>query len=50
MQANIGKKDADGKMEIIPMKKKFSILKAEHNGKDIFDRSYVDRDGSRGTK
>ena len=27
---------ADGKIEMIKMKKKFSILQAEHNGKDIF--------------
>jgi len=27
---------ADGKIEIIKMKKKFSTLSAEHNGKDVF--------------
>ncbi len=35
MQENI-KISTDGKIEIIKMKKKFSILQAEHNGKDIF--------------
>lgn len=35
MRDTIGISD-DGKLNIIPMKKKFSLLTAEHNGKDIF--------------
>ncbi len=35
MKENI-KISADGKIEMVKMKKKFSILTAEHNGKDIF--------------
>jgi len=42
MKENI-KITADGKVEIIKMKKKFSQLTAQHNGKDIFDGSHVDQ-------
>lgn len=42
MKENI-KVTADGKIEIVEMKKKFSILKSEHNGKAIFDWSYKDK-------
>ncbi len=34
---------ADGKIEIIKMKKKFSILTAQHDGIDIFTWSHVDK-------
>ena len=36
---------ADGKIEIIKMKKKFSILQAEANGKDIFKWEHKDHYG-----
>lgn len=36
---------ADGKIEIIKMKKKFSLLTAEHNGKDIFKGEHEDQYG-----
>jgi hypothetical protein len=39
---------ADGKIEIIKMKKKFSILIAEHNGKDIFKGEHEDKNGNKG--
>jgi hypothetical protein len=42
MKENI-KITADGKVEMIKMKKKFSQLTAQHNGKDIFDGSHVDQ-------
>lgn len=41
---------ADGKIEIIKMKKKFSILTAEHNGIDVFKGEYEDRIGRTATK
>ncbi len=41
---------ADGKVEIIPMKKKFSILTAEHNGKSIFKGEHKDKNGNTGLK
>ena len=50
MQANIGKKDVEKKIEIFPMKKKFSIFTAEHNGKDIFKGEYKDKNGDKGIK
>ena len=40
----------DGKIEMIKMKKKFSILTAEHNGKDILDGCHADRNGKTGIK
>ncbi len=36
----------DGKIEIIKMKKKFSMLTAQHNGKDIFDGSHTDKNSN----
>jgi|GEM_PF-1427696 len=38
---------ADGKIEMIKMKKKFSILTAEHNGKDIFKGEHEDQYGKK---
>ena len=38
---------ADGKIESIKMKKKFSMLTAQHNGKDIFDGSHKDQYGKK---
>jgi hypothetical protein len=35
---------------MIKMKKKFSQLTAQHNGKDIFDGSHVDQNWNTGTK
>lgn len=49
MKENI-KITADGKVEIIKMKKKFSPLIAKHNGKDIFDGSHVDQNWNTGIK
>jgi hypothetical protein len=40
----------DGKIEVIPINKKFSILVAEHNGKDIFKGEYKDEHGKTGMK
>jgi len=39
---------ADGKIEMIKMKKKFSMLTAQHNGKDVFDGSHEDQYGKKG--
>jgi hypothetical protein len=47
MKKNI-KVTADGKIEIIKMKKKFSMLTAEHNGKDIFKGENEDSYGKKG--
>ena len=41
---------ADGKIESIKMKKKFSMLTAQHNGKDIFDGSHEDQYGKKWIK
>lgn len=41
---------ADGKIEIIKMKKKFSALTAKHNGEDIFDGGHVDKNLNIGIK
>lgn len=49
MKENI-KITADGKVEMIKMKKKFSQLTAQHNGKDIFDGSHVDQNWNTGIK
>lgn len=49
MKENI-KISADGKIEMIKMKKKFSILTAEHDGKNIFKWEYTDKSGKIGTK
>jgi hypothetical protein len=49
MKENI-KISADGKIEMIKMKKKFSILQAEHNGKDIFKGEHTDKNGDKGIK
>lgn len=38
---------ADGKIEMIKMKKKFLILQAEHNGKDIFKWEHKDQYGKK---
>jgi len=46
MKANM-RISADGKIEIIKMKKKFSILTAEHNGKDIFKWEHEDQYGKK---
>jgi len=46
MKANI-KVSADGKIEMIKMKKKFSILTAEHNGKNIFKWEHEDQYGKK---
>lgn len=40
----------DGKIEIIKMKKKFSLLTAQHDGNNVFDWSYVDQYGNTGAK
>lgn len=37
---------SDGKIESVKMKKKFSILTAEHNGKNIFKGEYKDQYGN----
>lgn len=42
MKKNI-KITADGKIEMIALKKKFSVLEAKDNGKDIFHWEYVDK-------
>jgi len=47
MQENISITD-DGKIGIIKMNKKFSILTAKANNIDIFDGSYKDRNGDTG--
>ncbi len=49
MKENI-KITADWKVEMIKMKKKFSQLTAQHNGKDIFDGSHVDQNWNTGAK
>lgn len=49
MKENI-KVTTDWKIEIIKMKKKFSILTAQHNGKDIFDGDHKDKDENTGMK
>ena len=49
MKENV-KITADGKIEIIKMKKKFSILTAQHNGKDVFDGSHKDKNDKTGVK
>lgn len=46
MEENIKITD-DGKIEIIKMKKKFSLLAAEQNGKDIVDGNHIERYGSK---
>jgi hypothetical protein len=43
MKANI-RISADGKIEMIKMKKKFSMLTAQDNDNDVFDGSYEDHD------
>jgi hypothetical protein len=45
MKKNIGKKDAEGKIEILPMKKKFWFLTAEANHIDILDEWRRDKNG-----
>jgi len=47
MEENIGI-SSDGKIEMIKMKKKFSILTAEHNGINIFKWEYKDQNGKIG--
>ena len=49
MRKNI-KISTDGKIEMIKMRKKFSILQAKHNGRHIFDGSYRDKQGNTGIK
>lgn len=49
MEKNI-KVTADNKIEIVEMKKKFSVLIAEPNGKDIVDGSLKDKYGNTGIK
>jgi hypothetical protein len=36
----------DGSILCIPLRKKFSMLTAEHNGEDIFDGEYKDKNGN----
>lgn len=45
MIANIGKKDSEGKIEIIPLKIKVFPLTAEPNGTDIIDGNHRDEKG-----
>ena len=40
------KKLEDGSILCIPMNKKFSLLTAKHNGKNVFDGSYKDKNGN----
>lgn len=42
--------NADGKIEVIKMHKKFSILQADHNGEDILKWEHKDKDGNTGIK
>jgi|GEM_PF-4845827 len=41
---------SDGKIEVIKMHKKFSLLTATPNDKDILDGSYKDKNGKTGIK
>lgn len=47
MQKNI-RITTDGKIEMIPLKTKFSVLEATHNGKNIFSWDHEDRNGNKG--
>ncbi|HCB51318.1 TPA: hypothetical protein DEP21_01930 [Patescibacteria group bacterium] len=49
MKKNI-KVTADGKIEVVAMKKKFSVLTATPNNQDIFEGSHQDKNGNTGIK